>query len=124
MSPLFRKSDERKAQQAAAQAEYERLSQLPPSDLAALILPAFGRDQKRPANGWIGASEWLLADYPRGVAAAYVQRLRQPVTASIQGLEHAGLLEQDRSNVGTKSRLTITVLGETALSECSARSYL
>ena len=124
MSRLFGKSEQRRAQETAAQAECERLSRLPAADLAAEILPAFRAGQKHPANGPLGASEWLMAEYPRGVAARCVQQLRQPVAAAIQALEHAGLLHQVLGGEGRRTRFAITSVGETALAENSARSYL
>jgi hypothetical protein len=124
VSPLFRKSEEKRAQEAAAEAECQRLKELPVADLAALILPAFAADQRSPANGWINAGQWVMADYAGGAAAKAVQQLRTPLTAAIEALEHAGLLERDRSNIGSTSRLKTTVLGERALADNSARSYL
>jgi hypothetical protein len=116
---MFGNSDEK----ATARAECERFSALPVAELAAAILPAFGPDAKRPANGPIMAADWLVASYPRGVRAQCVHDLVVPVRAAIEALLHAGLLGQRMQNTGG-GRLFLTSAGETALARGNARQYL
>jgi hypothetical protein len=126
MSPLFGKSERKISQEAAAQAEFERRNALPVADLAAEILPAFGRDGKRPAHSALGASNWLMASYPGGTK--YLKDLQRPVREAIQALEHGGLLnERVRSSgggAGAQMIVDITRLGETAFADGDVRRHL
>jgi hypothetical protein len=125
MSPLFGRSDERAAQDAAAGAEFERLCALPVADLAAEILLAFGPDQERPAHSVAGACVSLMDSQPRG--RRYLIDLKRPVQEAIQALEHAGLLVGKVRSGGsgnTQMIMNITRLGETALAEGDVRRYL
>jgi hypothetical protein len=121
MSPLFRKSQEKEAEEAAAQAEFERLNGLPVPDLAAELLPAFSPDQKRSAHGPLIAANWLMASYPGGTK--YLKPLQEPVREAMQALEHAGLLIMVTQNAGG-AKMDITRLGETALAQGTVREYL
>jgi hypothetical protein len=47
VSPLFGKSEEKKAEKAAAKAEVERINALPVAELARDLMPAFGHDGAR-----------------------------------------------------------------------------
>jgi hypothetical protein len=125
MSPLFGKSEEKIAQEAAAQAAFERLSALPVADLAAEILPAFGPDQTRTAHSLVGACVWLMDSQPRG--KRYLIDLKRPVQEALQALEHAGLLIGKVRSGGSGNAQTImniTRMGETALAEGDIRRYL
>ena len=126
MSPLFGRREEKIAQEAAAQAEFERLSALPVVDLATELLPAFGADAKKPVHSALVATNWIMASYPRG--GKYLKDLQQPVREALQALEHAGLLTQrvriSGGGGGSQMLMNITRLGETALAEGSVRRYL
>ena len=125
MSPLFRKSEQKIAQESAAQAEFERLTALPVAHLAAELLPAFGPGATRPAQSAAGACLWLMASYPH--SAKYSIDLKRPVREAIQALEHADLLIGRVRSGGTGNTqmiVNITRLGESALAEGGVRSYL
>jgi hypothetical protein len=120
---LFRRSEGKIAQEAAAQAEFERLNGLSVDDLAAELLPAFGPGQKRPAQSMVGACLWLACSFPGG--KKYMLDLKRPVQEAIQALEHAGLLTgRVRSGSSAQTILSITRLGETALADADIRRYL
>jgi hypothetical protein len=120
---LFRRSEGKIAQEAAAQAEFERLNGLSVDDLAAELLPAFGPGQKRPAQSMVGACLWLASSFPGG--KNYMLDLKRPVQEAIQALEHAGLLTgRVRSGSSAQTILSITRLGETALADADIRRYL
>ena len=126
MSPLFRKSEKRLAQEAAAKAEFEHLCALPVPELAAEILPTFGPDAKRPVHTSLGASRRLMERYG-GVGVTYLRGLEQPMEEAIQALEHASLLTRKVRSYGsgnTEMLMYITRLGETALAEGNVRRYL
>lgn len=121
---LFRKSEEKVAQEKAAQAEVDRLMALPVDDLAAELLPAFGPEGIPHSGGGIRPQElckWLLASYPRSFWINPGQLL-MPVREGLQALEHANLLSS-----APYERMTIwriTRLGDTALAEGKTRQYL
>jgi hypothetical protein len=125
VSPLFGKSEEKAAQEAAAEAEVERLNALPVATLAAEIMPAFGPDGPRSAGGRginiLQVANWLIASYPRGTK--YLQQLQTPVREGVQALEHAGLVQR-WGPASAGSRLSATRLGETALAEGDVLRHL
>ena len=94
MSPLFRKSPEKQAHQAAAKAEIDRLRALSTIDLAVDLLPGLGPDG--PSGGNIIpahdlATKYLLREYP---GAGRVQRLDLvgPTNRALNKLEDEGLV--------------------------------
>ena len=68
MSPLFRKSEKKVAQQAAVQAEIERLKGLRLDDLAVALMPGLGPDG--PTQGQSlrmqQLCDYLVRDFPGG----------------------------------------------------------
>lgn len=124
MSPLFRKSEEQVAQQAAAQAELNRLEGLSVDDLAVEILPAFGPDGLN--RGYSGARvqdvcKWLMTSFPS--KGANPLQILGPVNEGLQRLENAGLVLR-RVQEGGGSRITPTRLGETTIADGTARQVL
>jgi hypothetical protein len=123
MSPLFRKSPEKRARQAAAQTEIDRVKTLDVADLAAQLLPAMGRDG--PGAGHTMRQqqlcEYMLRDVlPSGNLKALEVMSR--VTRALDMLEGAGLVEPtwlQRSPVWR-----ITPLGESTLAEGTVRARL
>ena len=104
--PLFNR-EERKAKQAALQAEVDRLQALSPDELAMEVLPALGSEElKRRLTGvrvqdvvkatLAGESSWTINT---GV-------LLLPVREALQRLEHANLVLQmaSGSDEGTPAR--------------------
>lgn len=125
MSPLFGNKQEKAEQEAAASAEFERLTTLPARELAATILPAWGPDGvHRSKGGGVGSvqvANWLLAPNPR--RGKYLQRLLAPVDAATQALEQAGLLVRTNLSIGG-SQVDLSSQGQTALAEGSVERYL
>jgi hypothetical protein len=120
---LFGKSDEKAAQDQAAEAEAERLQSLSAAELAETLMPIFGPDGPKP-DGYLNQLQiamWLMSSYPRGTK--YVKDLREPIMEGLQDLENAGLIV-GRSRGGTASLLKATRLGEEALAEGTVASYL
>jgi hypothetical protein len=128
MSPLFGNRGEKAAQEAAAQAETDRLVALPVADLAAEIMRAFGPDglETRAGHrqGPVEISTWLLSSFSN--KAKYRQPVLGPVIEGLQALEHAGLVEsRSFGGQGTSSKtFHATRLGETALAEGTVRQHL
>lgn len=94
--PLFRKSDDKIAKEASAQAEFQRLNALSPADLAVEVMPVYGPDgpHGRGPNGGINILQALLwfnqAHFPSGIS--YISQLQEPVREAVQALDHAGLV--------------------------------
>jgi hypothetical protein len=122
---LFGNKEEKRAQDAAAKVEADRLADLPVADLAAAILPAFGPDG--PAKGGdkdIGALQvgmYLMRDFPRG--NQFIKGLLEPLKEGIQALENAGLVKRTVQSIGG-STVSATRLGLQAIEEDAARKYL
>jgi hypothetical protein len=111
---LFRKSEERVAQDAAAEEEFDRLCALPPADLAAAVMPAFAPDG--PGHGKtvnvLQIQSWLMSSFSH--ASGYSGKLRDPVSEAVQALSNAGLAER----TGPHGDLVKTTrLGEAALAD-------
>ncbi|MFL5822179.1 MAG: hypothetical protein ACJ764_01925 [Solirubrobacteraceae bacterium] len=113
--PLFNR-EERKAKQAALQAEVDRLQALSPDELAMEVLPALGSEElKRRLTGvrvqdvvkatLAGESSWTINT---GV-------LLLPVREALQRLEHANLVLQMASGSDEGTRWRITTEGEQRL---------
>jgi hypothetical protein len=93
MSPLFRKSAEKIAQEAAAQAEIERLKALSVSDLAVELLRAMGPDGANKGFS-VRAQQlcsYLVRDFP-GAGQLTTLQLMSSVAKGLQRLEQAGLV--------------------------------
>ena len=123
MSPLFRKSEEKIAQQTAADTELKRLAGLSVDDLALEILPAFTPDGLHPGASGVRVQEvckWLMSSYP-GASNPY--QILGPVNEGLQRLEHAGFVLR-RGQQGGGSRYTATRLGETSLADGTAKQAL
>jgi hypothetical protein len=121
---LFGNRGEKAAQEAAAQAETERLLALPVADLAAEIMPAFGPDGIQAGSGHrqgpMEVTSWLLASFSKKVK--YRQPILGPTIEALQALDNAGLLE--RRSFGGGSTYHATRLGETALADGSVAAHL
>jgi hypothetical protein len=118
MSPLFKKSEAKAAEEAAATAEADRLGALAPSDMAVELMPAFGPDgpKGRGPNGAINILQVgiaLLDKIPRGMS--HMSQLQEPIREGLQVLEHAELVLRTTRQSGTW--YNATSLGETALAE-------
>lgn len=127
MSPLFGNKDEKRAREAAASAETERLVRLSVADLAAEIMPAFGPDGLQTRSGHrqgpVEISTWLLSSFSSSVK--YRQPVLGPVIESLQALEHAGLVQRRGfGDNGASATYHATRLGETALADGSVRQHL
>jgi hypothetical protein len=125
---LFGNSEEKKAKEAAAQAESERLVGLPAADLATEIMPAFGADgidaKSGHRQGPMEVTEWLLASTSTKVK--YRQPILGPVIEGLQLLDNAGLVGR-RSFGGSNSSASTyhaTRLGEEALAGGTVRERL
>ena len=123
MSALFRRSEEKVAQDEAAKAEAERLAALAPADLAVEVLPAFAAENVEPhVHSSLMACKFLMSSFPKGTRIP-ARDLDPPVHAALQQLVNAGLL-MERAEPNQPPRMYITPLGETALSEGDVRRYL
>ena len=94
MSPLFRKSDEKAAHDAATQTELERLRDIPAAELGVELLPALGPDGIPHARGGVRPQQlckWLMEAYP-GASKFNPGQLLIPVREALQSLEHAELV--------------------------------
>ncbi|MGA8747017.1 MAG: hypothetical protein WB507_14300 [Solirubrobacterales bacterium] len=122
---LFGNKEEKRAEDAAAEAQADRLAALPVADLAAVILPAFGPEG--PGKGGdkdIGALQvgiYLMRDFPRG--NHFIKVLLDPINEGIQTLENAGLVKRTVQSIGGSS-VSSTRLGLQAIEDGSARKYL
>ncbi len=118
MSPLFRKSEEKLAQRAAADAEINRLKALSIEDLAVDLLPAIGPE------GPLGKSsvrnqqlcEYLLRDFPGGKGSKALDLL-SVVREALEVLERVGLVKP--VSIQRSPNWSISSLGKTALAEGS-----
>jgi hypothetical protein len=125
---LFGNREEKRAKEAAAQIESERLAALPVADLAAEIMPAFGPDgieiRSGHQRGAMQVTEWLFASTSDKVR--YRQPALGPTIEALQALENAGLLSRrDFGGTGTgASTYEATRAGEEALADGSVRQRL
>ncbi len=122
---MFGSSEKRRAQEAAAKAEADRLCALSIEDLAAEIMPAFGPDGPG-ARGSGGLNILQVVSYPLEPfphSARYLPQLRGPVREAVQMLEQAGLIMMQVYETGG-GRLSLTRLGQQALAEGSVPQHL
>lgn len=123
MSPLFRKSEKKVAEEAAAQVEIKRLKALSAEDLAMLVLPGLGPNGVKPGSSV--RVQLLCNDLLRGFPGAGNQQAMQLfgcVTKALESLERADLV----SSI-SYSRLPvwrITHLGEAALADGTIDQHL
>ena len=122
---LFGNKEEKRAKEAAAQAESDRLLALPIDELAVEIMPAFGPDGINAKSGHRqGPTEvvsWLLPD----ASVKYRQPILGPVIEALGVLEHADLLTRRAfGSKGQASTYHVTRLGETALADGTIRQRL
>jgi DNA-binding transcriptional ArsR family regulator len=123
MSRLFRKSVEKVAQEAAAQAEINRLKALSVSDLAVELLSGLGRNGA--GNGYSVRVQQLCTYLVRGVPGAgqlQTLELMSAVRKALDRLEQAELvceISHQRSPVWR-----ITRLGEATLADGTVRERI
>jgi len=123
MSPLFRKSADKRERTAAAQVEIDRLKKLSSTELAALLLPALG------ADGFGGGHsvrvqqlcDYLLRDFlpPRHTQAL---QLMSRVLRALDRLEQADLVSS--TSVTRMPVYRITPEGESALADGAISQHL
>jgi hypothetical protein len=124
MSPLFRKSADTAGEQAAGEAELNRLTSLSTVDLAVEIMSAFGPDGPDSSRGInaVQVAQWLMASYTRSPG---LKPLLLPIQNATQVLQRAGLVEQKVSGLGTgSSSAKASALGEQALAEGTVHQLL
>jgi hypothetical protein len=112
---LFGRKGEKRAEDAAAKEEADRLVALPVEDLATAILPAFGpAGPGRDGNeiGTFQVAMFLMDRFPGG--RQFVKPLFGPVGEGIQLLEHQGLVERRVRNIGG-SVVSVTRAGQAAI---------
>ena len=123
VSPLFRRSEEKAAQRAAAEREVERLRALNVDDLAADLLPALGR--AGPAHGTSVRTQvlcaYLLAEHP-GAGRLATVHLLAAVRRALDRLEANGLASP--ISVQREPVWRITPLGEQTLADGTVRRRL
>jgi hypothetical protein len=123
VSPLFRRSEEKAAQKAAAKQEIERLRALSVDDLAADLLPGLGPDG--PTHGtsvWPQQlCQYLLRDYP-GAGRMDTLELMARVNRALDTLNDAGLVRT--ISVQRTPLWQITSVGERVLAEGTVRERL
>jgi hypothetical protein len=123
MSPLFRRTRERAARDAAALAELDRLKALSPDELAVEVLPALGPDGAR--SGRLARARdvclWLMRSHCVGFNASPLQ-LVSAVLKALRRLEHVGLACSTESDMPTRWKLTRQ--GEQALADGTAAQWL
>lgn len=121
---LFGNKEEKRNQDAAAQAEAERLLGLPLEDLAAEILPAFGPDG--PGKGEkslnvLQVGSFLMREFPRG--ASQIRQLLDPIREGLMRLEHSELIRTQLMSTGG-GRLVVTRRGLEALASADPARYI
>jgi hypothetical protein len=123
---LFRKSEEKRAQEAAAQAEIERLRTLRPEALALEVLPAMGTEALRSKVTGVRVQEVCtqLLDGFRATMTVNTGVLLLPVKEALQRLEHANLIMQMASGVDQSTKWRITTTGEETLADGTAAAKL
>ena len=123
MVRLFRKSEEKIAQQARGQAEIDRLKLLSVEELAVIVLPGLGPEGVAPGRHLRPQQlcEYLLRDCP-GLGQTMPLQLMARVRRALDQLEDAGLVSSisyERSPVWL-----ITSLGTNVLAEGTAERHL
>ena len=123
MLRLFRKSEEKLALEADAQAEINRLRALSGEELAVLLLPGLGPEAAGSGRNVRGQQlcEYLLRDFP-GLGQTKPLQLMAPVRRALERLEEAQLvssMQYERSPLWQ-----ITSLGTSALADGTTEQLL
>ncbi|HUO71750.1 MAG TPA: hypothetical protein VMU39_13325 [Solirubrobacteraceae bacterium] len=121
---MFGNKEEKRAQDAAAEAEVERLTALPVEDLAAEILPAFGPDGPGKGERSINIlqiASFMVRTFPRG--ASHIRPLLEPLREGVQRLEHSELVRTQLKSTGG-GRTVITRRGLEAVASGKVREYV
>jgi hypothetical protein len=120
---LFRKSEEKIAREAAAQAEIERLRALTTEELAVVLLPGLGPDVAPPGHNLRPQQlcEYLLRDFP-GIGQTRPLQLMAPVRRAVEKLEDAGLVSA--FHLERSPLWQITSLGTRVLAEGTTEQHL
>jgi hypothetical protein len=116
MSPLFRKTAEKVAQEAAAQAEIERLKALSVNDLAVKLLTGLGRNGVNKGHS-VRVQQlcaYLLQDFP-GAGQMKTLELMSAVREGLERLERAELVSE--ISIQRSPVWRITRLGEATLAD-------
>jgi hypothetical protein len=121
MSPLFRRSEKKVAEQAALEAELERLRALSAEELALVLLPGMQPDGPRSSLRVQQLCSYLVRDIP-GAGQQKPLVLTSYVNEALGKLQTAGLVSSlylQRSPVWR-----ITHLGETSLAAGTVKQQL
>jgi hypothetical protein len=121
MSPLFHKSEKKVAQNAAVQAEIERLRALSAEDLALVLLPGMQPDGPRTSLRVQQLCSYLLRDFP-GAGQQKPLVLMSPVNEALGKLHKAELVSSLYLQRAPVWR--ITHLGETSLAAGTVEEQL
>jgi transposase len=120
---LFRKSQERIAREAAAQAEIDRLRKLSAEALALLVLEGLGPEGVAPGRHLRPQElcEYLLRDFP-GIGQTKPLELMARVRRALDTLETAGLVSS--MSFARSPIWLITSLGTRVLADGTAERHL
>jgi hypothetical protein len=123
MVRLFRKSEEKIALEAAAEAEIARLKTLSVEELAAIMLPGLGPENVSPGHNLRPQQlcEYLLRDFP-GIGQTKPLQLMAPVRRALDKLEEAGLVSW--MAIARSPIWQITSLGRSVLAEGTTEDHL
>jgi hypothetical protein len=123
MVRLFRKSEEKIAQEAAAQGEIDRLKTLSVEDLAVMVLKGLGPEETPPGHNRRPQQlcEYLLRDFP-GHGQSKPLQLMFRVGRALNRLEGAGLVSS--ISIQRSPVWHITSLGANVLADGTAEDRL
>jgi hypothetical protein len=123
MVRLFRKSEEKLAQDAATQAEIDRLKTLSIEELAVIVLPGLGPEVVAPGRNLRQQQlcEYLLRDCV-GIGQTRPLQLMARVRRALERLEQAGLVSSFA--LGRSPLWQITELGTRVLAEGTIEEHL
>ena len=104
---VFRRNEEKRAREAAIQAEVDRLKALSPEALAVEVLPILAAEAaKKSRVGHLYVSD-ICRELVGTVSGRVNLALKQPVREALQRLEHANLVLQSASaEMGSSWRIT------------------
>jgi hypothetical protein len=123
MARLFRKSEEKIALEATAQAEIDRLKLLGVEELAVIVLPGLGPEGVAPGRNLRPQQlcEYLLRDFP-GLGQTRPLQLMAAVRRALDKLEDAGLASSMAYALSPVWR--ITSLGTSVLADGTTKDHL